>query len=139
MSYHEVNMDYKIGNTYSFTTIAPDVLGNEFNDLKLKAIANFDIVMALGFNAMQRHQQVYNKNQYSVGYESPNSYEYLIFETNNGDTVILGKPWIVENTIENIYGIDIKLNFINISINDLDIITSQLKALGYETSVDIKK
>lgn len=124
-------MNFEIGSIYSFRTIAPEVLGEYFEDMKLKAIATFDIVMALNYNAVLKHKQVYNSDNYDPTYKSADTYQYLIFETKNGDTVILGEPWIISSSINSEYGIDVSLSFNNISLDDIELIGSQLTSLGY--------
>lgn len=124
-------MEYKIGNVYSFTTIAPDILGKDYTDMTLVAVSNFDIVTKLGFDASTKHKQVYSMNEYADTYKTPDSYEYLIFETKNGDQVIMGMPWIIESTIDELYGIDVYITFNDISLDDLNVILSQINNLGY--------
>ena len=132
-------MELIVGNTYNFDTIAPDVLGDNYTDMKLLAIINFDVAMMLGYNVLSKHKQVFNISEYDVNYTIPSSYNYLLFETKNNDKVIMGETWIKESSLSGMYGINATFDFSNISINDLEIITSQLNPLGYsDISVTLK-
>lgn len=134
-----MSLNWTIGDTYTFTTINPSILGDKFKDMTLVSIANFNIVNLLGFDAATKHKQVYDIDEYTSNYQTPDSYDYLIFETKNGDRVIFGKPWIIESSTDSLYGIDYTMEFIDVSIDDVDVITSQLNLMGYrDISVTLK-
>ena len=127
--------NWEIGHTYNFSTIAPNILGDSYQEMTLVAVANYDLVTTMGYDVAIKHKQIYGINNHSTVYKDASTYDYLIFKNKNNVTVILGKPWIDEITGENQYGIDATITIKDIAYSDINSIVTELSLLGYS---DIK-
>lgn len=87
--------DINTGDVVSFET----VLGERYKDYRYQGMVPWDIAIKLGLDTEAKHRQ------YALAMPpgSPRdfrSYSYLLFKAPNATTLIMGAPWVKENTIE---------------------------------------
>lgn len=107
-----------IGSTVRFNTLAPSVLGANRDNVAVQAVLDLDTAMMLS-DVRAKHAQVRNYIQSLP--QSAAGYNYVKLRYGNGETEILGVPWVDANSIEVIT--DRKLV---ITISDVSDSTEQL-------------
>lgn len=126
--------NYQIGTAYNFATLAPAILGSQFNNATLTAIINHDVAAKFE-NIDQQAQIVYPALPQGTP-KDPTSYVYLIFTTSAGTTVILANVWINETTIVVSTTATINVVVSNVTTADVTVIRNMLLNAGY-TSITI--
>lgn len=109
--------DYN-GSTVRFNTLAPGVLGANRDNVTVVAVLDMDTAAVLA-DVRSKHAQV--RNYIPNLPQSAGSYSYVKLRYGNGDTEILGVPWIDADSIEVITSRKLVL-----TINDVSESTEQL-------------
>jgi len=123
---------FEIGKHYNFMTIAPVTLGQSYTNVK--AIAN------VNFNVAIKFRDVVSVN-YAVVQESskqlldPKQAIYTMFETQDGETVVLSNEWIDPNSVVAIDSVNLVININNITTDDISKINNILTAMGYKPKI----
>jgi hypothetical protein len=115
-------------------TIAPVTLGQSYTNVK--AIAN------VNFNVAIKFRDVVSVN-YAVVQESskqlldPKQAIYTMFETQDGETVVLSNEWIDPNSVVAIDSVNLVININNITTDDISKINNILTAMGYKPKITV--
>jgi hypothetical protein len=88
--------DYN-GSTVRFNTLAPSILGANRNNVTVMAVLDMDTAALLS-DVRSKHVQIRNYIQSLP--QSAGAYNYVKLRYGNGDTEILGVPWIDSSSIE---------------------------------------
>lgn len=123
------NQEFIVGNTYSFTTLAPSVLGASITNAEVIGIVNYSIAVSMS-NIEYLQKVVYPL----LPTGSPSNYEdynYIIFKTSNGSTLVLADAWINQASINLISGTEIIINIYNTSLSAVSQIQKELAAMGF--------
>lgn len=93
--------DYQAGQTYSFQTYAPSVLGDGFQNILIQGVMTADVAAALGFDYVAQHRIVYPfvKAADPSIVNDPTQFTYLRCKSISGTPVIIAAEWINESTI----------------------------------------
>ena len=87
--------DINVGDTVSFETL----LGERFVDFKFQGTIPWDIASKLGLDVEAKHRQ-YALAMLPGAPTDFRTYSYLLFKSPTGTTLIMGAPWLKENTID---------------------------------------
>jgi hypothetical protein len=121
--------NFVLGSTYTFNTLAPAILGSNFENVILKAIMDYDTAMNFSNVALT------NKTIYPLlptGTPSdPTQYQYYKFLTSIGTSIILASPWIDNTSVTLSSGIIIHVAVNNVGIPDIARIQNALSFMGY--------
>ncbi|MCY1278092.1 hypothetical protein D9M68_20060 [compost metagenome] len=109
--------DYN-GSTVRFNTLAPGILGANRENVTVMAVLDMDTAALLA-DVRSKHVQVRNYIQSLP--QSAGSYSYVKIRYGNGETEILGVPWIDSDSIEVITS-----RQLSITVRDVSETTEQL-------------
>lgn len=110
---------------YSFSTYAPEVLGNNFQNVKVMAILDYDTARSTGIDLLSRHRQVYPRLPQGSS-NRPEDYDYAKIALSDGTYTVLGLPWIVPNSIVEIGAQTIVVKIYDRTSADLDRVRNAL-------------
>jgi hypothetical protein len=92
--------DFQAGQTYSFQTVAPALLGNNFQNMLVQAVLNYDVA-ALFADLQAMHRNIYPLVQEfdPTIVNDPTQYTYLRVVGVGGVPQIIAVQWIEPSTI----------------------------------------
>ena len=90
----------KYGETISFSVYPAEIIGNDFQFVKLVGTVNAAIAESLGLNAYTLHQQVFPLLPQGSAPNDADSYNFVIVEMQNGTKMAIGIPWINLGTLQ---------------------------------------
>jgi len=123
--------NYQIGTSYNFLTLAPAILGTQFNNATLLSIMNHDTAMKFA-NIDQQAQIVYPALPAGTP-NNPQSYVYLLFQTSAGTNVVLANVWINESSITVATTATITVTVTKVTTADVTVIRNILLNAGYNS------
>lgn len=126
---------YKLKSSYSFNTFAPAVLGNRVKNAKLLAILDFDVASNYTTPNIS-HATIYPYLP-SGTVDDPQSYTYLLFQTDQNTKIVLANTWIQENTISEQTNTKLTIVIENISTGDEIKIRDNLLLAGYKFQMSL--
>ena len=125
--------NFVLGMVYSFNSLAPAILGANFQNVTLKAIMDYDTAMKFSNIALT------NKTILPILPAGtpidPAVYQFLRFQTTIGTIIILAYPWIDITSIVISVGIKINVAINNVGLPDVIKITNSLNLMGYTNFV----
>lgn len=116
-----------INKHFNFSVYANSILGTSYKNAKLISILDYDTALKFG-NIELLHRQVYP-------YLPPNTpsdhtkYTYYLFQHKH-KKIVIADVWILQDSVEEIEGLNYTLKLNNISNNQLAVIRDQLRLLG---------
>lgn len=90
--------DVNIGQKISFELYPAHIYGNNFRNVTLTALIDSTLANALGFDVVAAHQNVYPSLPAGTP-NDPTQYSYFRVSMDNGETMVLGTPWVRESSI----------------------------------------
>lgn len=90
----------KYGDIVTFTVFPAEIIGNDFQHVKVIGVVNAQVAESLGLNAYTLHQQVYPILPRGSAPNDADSYNFLLVEMQNGSKMAIGVPWIDLNTLQ---------------------------------------
>lgn len=120
--------DAKYGDLVTFTVYPAQIIGNDFQYVKVIGIVNAQVAESLGLNAYALHQQVYPILPRGSVPNNADEYDFLLIEMQNGTKMAIGKPWIDINTLQIHVQNKATLILTNISAEKLQIVREALSA-----------
>lgn len=84
--------DFKVGTTYTFDVYGPSILGDQFQNLKLASIEDFEKAF-LQDDVVSRHNLMMSSLDPSVS-RDPTTLIYGIFRNSAGKSIVLALDWI---------------------------------------------
>lgn len=127
--------DFKIGSSYVFETYAGSILGTTFKEATCVAIMDGETALREN-DVISIHANVFP----SLPVGTPNSYSgypYVKFKLKTGQSMILGMPWIKENTISLVETVNVQVTVKLNSISEADNVRRALVSNGI-TDFEIK-
>jgi hypothetical protein len=121
--------DFNLGFRYNFNTLAPAILGATFTNAKVLALLNYDTATMFG-NIAATAVAVYPLLPAGTP-SDPTAYQYVIIETENKSKVVLALNWIDTNSIVSVESVNANFKISNITLDDINKITTSLVAMGY--------
>lgn len=125
--------DISIGSKISFELYPSAQYGNNYKNVTLAAIFNSDIARMLGFDVIGTNQQVFQSLPSGTP-NDPSQFNYFQVVFSNGETAILGAPWVREGTLDVHNGRKLTLVFEDIDERRKDRIIAACKAQGENPS-----
>lgn len=129
---------FQNGTTYTFSTLAPTVLGAQFKNATVVG-ANVGYDVAKNFNNIDLiHRAVYPLLPAGT-VDDATKFTYVILKTENGSMTAIATEWIDESTIVSTQSVTITVVVRNASVSDATTIRDSLKLMGFTnvtTTVD---
>lgn len=121
-------MLFEIKKTYNFSTLAPTLLGSDYTNLKVKAILTSEAAVKYS-DIVSTHQTV--KSIIKNLPDNVSDLTYILFENSDKTTLILPVEYIEADSIVEVSSINIRIDIPNVTVDDVNIIKTRLKELGY--------
>jgi len=120
-------MSFKIKGRYTFTTLAPHVLGAEYRNVTVESI--------MSYNDAVKKRDVTTLHSILLDTipnlpQSPDLCQYLSLVTESGESLVIAVEYIDAESIQVVSGINIKIELRNSSLEDLNTIRLALNELG---------
>lgn len=128
-------MNFNLKGTYSFNVYPVALYGTGFKNVVVMGILDQETANLAGFDTVAEHAAVYATLPTGTP-NDPSAYNYLKVRLPSGATKILGLPWIIESSIEEVNLGTFTLKIANQSANDQQAIINALTANGFN-AVDI--
>ena len=129
-----MSYNFQIREIYSFDVYPTAVLGNGFKNVTVLAVMDQESANQL-IDTTALHVNVYPYLPPGTP-NRPDSYNYLKIKTANGETTVLGLPWINEASIEHVVSTSITVKVGNVQASDVAAIREALQQNGF-TSLEI--
>lgn len=126
LSTSSINVD----SIVNFSIYPVATFGANFNNVKIKAIIDADIAIALGYNVAQLHAIVYP----TLPQDTPNDYrgyQYILITNASNQRQIFGIPWIVDSSYNEVGNQTMTIIIDNVSPDDQIKIQKALSSNGY--------
>jgi hypothetical protein len=133
-----MSLNLQINKTYNFSLYAPSVLGASYRNAKLIGILDYTSALKLK-NVEQLHRQVYPYLPTGV-INNPKSYTYYHFRYEQSGSyydLVIANPWFVESSVTEVNSLNLSISINNVSLDDVEVVRSQLRLLGYNFTLDI--
>lgn len=118
----------KIGNLVTFDTVAPAILGNDYQNLKVVGIFDRDTAK-MWRDVDSMHANVYPFMDSSIENDST-AYQYVKLVGENGHEVVLGVPWINESTIRVVARGKLTIVINDLSVEDRERVLTAIEAVN---------
>ena len=128
--------NFTIGDVISFQLYPSAILGTGFQNVKLLAILDMNTLPLLGYDPQALHANVYSTLPQGTP-NDPSQYSYLKLLLQNGQTTVIGIPWIIDSSLQVSSTSSIQFTVNNVSPSDQNTILQALAAAGY-TAVNMK-
>lgn len=125
----------ELGSVVNFRLYPSMIITSGYNRAKIEGILSFEDANKY-LDATALHIQVYPTLPQGTP-NNPRMYYYLKVRLLNGQTTVVGIPWIDEDSFEKVEASSIRFTIPNISHADEQIIRTQLGAIGYQL-VDVE-
>lgn len=121
-------MSFELKKSYNFTTLAPTLLGNQYDNMKVKAILTS--ANALIYKDIATlHRQV--KSSISGLPDSITDLTYILFENTDGEEMVLALEYINTDSITEVNSLNIRIELTNCTVDDIGVLKTRLSELGY--------
>lgn len=121
--------NFELKKTYSFDIYPKNYFENDFDNVTVVGV--FDYSTAVKFADIDTiHAAIRNSVPHIP--DSPNDYTYIQFEGKSGNRVILGTPWIKNDTIKNIDSKKIIIEVSDVSADNIKDISAALSQNGFD-------
>lgn len=121
-------MLFEIKKTYNFSTLAPTLLGSDYTNLKVKAILTSEAAVKYS-DIVSTHQTV--KSTIKNLPDNVSDLTYILFENSDKTTMILPVEYIETDSVVEVSSINIRIDIPNVTVDDVNILKTRLKELGY--------
>lgn len=120
---------FDIAKTYSFSTLAPAILGTRINNATLVGIVDYRTALTM-LNVDLIHRQVFPLLPAGTVNNTKN-YIYYVFSAEGGAPFVMASVWIEEATIEIVENITISISVPHTTLSDVQRIRDTLNLMGY--------
>lgn len=123
-----VSFQLKKKYNFSMKTEASMILGEQFKLMKVKGILSS--TEAVKYKDIATTHEILKPLIPNI---SPNLVDltYILFETIDGDEVLFALEYIDTNTIVEVTNVNLRIEILNTSTDDIQIMNNVLKELGY--------
>ena len=123
---------FSINKVYNFNTLAPDILGDRYEDFKVLAMMTADEAM--------KYRDIYTLHQNLVPVitglpVNAGDCVFMLLENKDGETTVLAIEYIDPVSVRLVTTINIRVELLDVSTDDLAIVTARFKELGYTNMV----
>ena len=129
-------MNFELKKTYNFNilTEVAGLIGEKYKLMKVKGILTSDEAVKYTDIATQFETL---KPQLPNIPNSVTDLSFVLFEDPNGEEIVLALEYIDTGTISLVQAINIRVNILGVSTEDISLVQTKLKELGY-TNFDVK-
>lgn len=120
--------NFKIRQVYDFDVYPSAIIGNNFKGVTILAIMDNETA-SKEVDTQAMHVQIFPMVPGMVN--DPNGYDYVKIRTINGQTTILGVPWIKEDTVQLVESRTVTAVIANVSAVDVPRIRDALVQNGF--------
>lgn len=121
---------FQTRKAYSFDLHPSSILGTGFKNVTVQAILDYHAALAFAdLDAL--HVNVFPHLPAGTP-NRPQDFDYLWIRTQNGDTTIIGIPWIVEETIELVESLKMNVVIDGVGSIDIERVRACLSQNGYD-------
>lgn len=121
-------MLFEIKKTYNFSTLAPTILGGNYTNMKVKAILTSEnAVKYADITSIHTTIKPIIKNLP----DNVSELTYILFENLDKETSIFPIEYLETDSITEVSVLNIRIDIPNASMDDLNILKTRLKELGY--------
>lgn len=124
------NYAFEIENTYTFTSLAPAILGVSFDNVKLQSILNFDQASKIE-NVSVKYANILPALPVTTPVDPELSRFYLFKSLESGIEVLLSEWWIDNSSVVLTTTVNFQVLFTGADINDIASIQTLLNGAGY--------
>ena len=128
---------FKLKDVISFETHASQVLPQDYERVTVIGVIPASDCHLYGFDAYAVHAQVFRLVPAGTMDNDPESYDYLRLRTLNGETRIVGIPWINASTIKVFKKTTASFIVEDIAQEDVNKIRLAIARHGYSCRVDL--
>lgn len=123
---------FQINKVYNFNTLAPDILGSRYEGFKVKSMMTAEEAM--------KYRDIYTLHQNLVPAITglpinAGDCVFMLLESKDKETTILAIEYIDPASITLVETINIRVELLDVSTDDLAVVTSRFKELGYTNMV----
>jgi len=116
-------------NIYKFETLAPTILGANYNNLEVVATATSEIA--------SKYIDVYQINNQLVPIinnlpSDPTLLNYVIFKNTDSEYIVLAEEWIDTSTVVLVQTTNIAIKIFDSDISDINIAKNALSEVGFK-------
>lgn len=124
-----MTFQFKNRSVYSFDVYPAAILGTGFKNVTVQAILDYH--SALAFADLEAlHINVFPHLPNNTP-NRPQDFDYLWLRTENGDTTIIGIPWIIEETITLVESLRMNVVIDGVGSIDIERVRACLSQNGY--------
>jgi hypothetical protein len=121
--------DFQTRKKYSFDVYPQQVLGTGFKNITVQAVLDYQTALAFAdIDAL--HQNVFKYLPDGTP-NRPQDFDYILFITESGNRTVLGIPWIVDETVQEIGSLKMNITIDGVSASDIDRVRGCLSQNGY--------
>lgn len=121
-------MDFKLKHTYNFNTLAPSILGEKYTLMKVKAI--LDASEAVKYTDISTLHTTLKPIITGLP-EHVNDLTFVLFQNSDGEESVYAMEYIDSTTLEEVTAVNVRVEVMDITTSDLNIIKTKLLELGY--------
>lgn len=121
--------DFALRKTYNFITLAPTILGERYNLMKVKSIMDYS--EAKTYNDIVTEFETL-KPIITTLPDNVMDLTFILFEDVNKDTKLMALEYINLDTVQEVKAIDIRVEILGVSTEDISIVKNRLLELGYD-------
>lgn len=118
-----------LNKTYNYSTLAPNILGSDFKNMKVKAILSSD-------KALKYHdiKTMHNTLRPVISNLPASVADLIWYQVVNADGIesIIAHEYIEQSSITEVTAINLNLQVLGVTTGDLDIIKTILAEHGYK-------
>lgn len=130
--------NFQLGKTYSFNVYGGHLMTETFKNTTVLAILDYDSARAF-LDLLQMHRQLWAFIPNGLAPNDPAQYNYLKLRMANGDTTVVGIPWINDSSVELVTSQTAVVTIDGVSAMDLTRIRNALVQNGfYQLSVKMQ-
>lgn len=130
---------FRIGDVISFEVYAGEILSQDYDNVKVQAIIPAHLCDTFGYDVFATHAQIYRLIPEGRMEDNPRSYHYLLVESENGNTRVVGLPWINESTIRVFHQNTATYTVHDVDQEDIHRIAEVIAQYGYHCTLKINE
>lgn len=121
---------FKIKSTYSFEVYPDTVIGNNYTNVTVLGIVDYQTALSMGVDIDAIHVNVFPLLPQGLP-DDPQATEYLKIRTSSNIETVIGLNWIRENTIEEVESLRAVVTVEGVTSLDLPKILLAIQQNGY--------
>ena len=124
-------INFQVGKTYNFETIAPGILPSAFKNAYLLGELTFETASRQD-NIDLKYRQIFPILP-PGSLDNPKKQRWFNFKAENGSEVILCGQWISESSVVEVSSISLDIHVANVTAADAQRIRALLNSAGYKS------